>query len=221
MPRQLLAIGTKGHLMKTYSPEIEHQMRQFYQSLSEKDRRRYAAIEAKKLGHGGIMYICRVFACQYRTVVRGMEDLEDQAALQQTAIRTSGGGRPSAFETYENLDAVFLRVVHEHTAGSPMDDTIKWTHLTRQEIATAMKDAGIPISVTVVDQLLKKHHFRRRKAVKTRATGTNEQRNAQFENIAAIKTAAIADGNPVLSMDVKKKSSSATSTAKGRSLHKG
>ena len=72
------------------------------------------------------------------------------------------------------------------------------------EIATAMKDAGIPISVTVVDQLLKKHHFRRRKAVKTRATGTNEQRNAQFENIAAIKTAAIADGNPVLSMDVKK-----------------
>ena len=101
-----------------------------------------------------------------------------------------------------------------------MDDTIKWTHLTRQEIATAMKDAGIPISITVVDQLLKKHHFRRRKAVKTRATGTNEQRNAQFENIAAIKMASIADGNPVLSMDVKKKSLSATSTAKGRSLHK-
>ena len=46
--------------IEPYPPEIESQMHNFYQSLSEKDRRRYAAIEAKKLGYGGIRYICRV-----------------------------------------------------------------------------------------------------------------------------------------------------------------
>jgi hypothetical protein len=201
--------------MQSYHPEIERQMQQFYHSLSEKDRRRYAAIEARKLGHGGIQYVCRLFECNYRTLVHGLRELNDERAFDQATIRKSGGGRPSAFATYENLDTVFLQVLDAHTAGSPMDETIKWTNMTRQAIADAMGAAGIAISVTVVDQLLKKHHFRRRKAVKIRATGTNDQRDAQFENIATICAKATADGNPVLSMDVKKKSSLATSTAKG------
>ena len=201
--------------MPSYHPEIERQMQQFYHSLSEKDRRRYAAIEARKLGHGGIQYVCRLFACNYRTLVHGLRELNDAQAFDQANIRKSGGGRPSAFATYENLDTVFLQVLDAHTAGSPMDETIKWTNMTRQAIADAMGAAGVAISVTVVDQLLKKHHFRRRKAVKRCATGTNDQRDAQFENIATICAKATADGNPVLSMDVKKKSSLATSTAKG------
>jgi hypothetical protein len=201
--------------MPSYHPEIERQMQRFYHSLSEKDRRRYAAIEARKLGHGGIHYLCRLFGCNYRTLVHGLRELDDEQAFDQASIRKSGGGRPSAFTTYENLDTVFLQVLDAHTAGSPMDETVKWTNMTRQAIADAMCAAGVPISVTVVDQLLKKHHFRRRKAVKTRATGNNDQRDAQFENIATIRAKTIADGNPVLSMDVKKKSSLGTSTAKG------
>ena len=201
--------------MSSYHPELECQMQQFYHSLSEKDRRRYAAIEARKLGHGGIQYVCRLFGCNYRTITHGLRELDDEHALYQANIRKSGGGRPSAFATYENLDTIFLQVVDAHTAGSPMDETVKWTNMTRQAIADAMGAAGVSISVTVVDQLLKKHHFRRRKAVKTRATGTNDQRDAQFENIATIRAKTIADGNPVLSMDVKKKSSLAPSTAKG------
>lgn len=202
--------------MQSYHPEIERQMQQFYHSLSEKDRRRYAAIEACKLGHGGIHYVCRLFACNYRTITHGLRELNDEHAFAQATIRKSGGGRPSAFATYANLDTLFLQVLDAHTAGSPMDETVKWTNMTRQAIADAMRAAGIPISVTVVDQLLEKHHFHRRKAVKTCATGNNDQRDAQFENIAAIRAESIADGNPVLSMDVKKKSSSGTSTAQGR-----
>lgn len=206
--------------MHAYPLAIEQHMHRFYQTLSEKDRRRYAAIEALKLGHGGITYICRLFACDYSTVAHGIDDLTNETALQQQTVRRSGGGRKSAFDTIKNLDAVFLRVLTEHTAGSPMDETVKWTNLTRSEIALRMHEAGITISVTVVDQLLAKHHFRKRKAVKTVATGTSDQRDAQFANITRLKAEYQAAGNPILSMDVKKKSSSASSIGKARFMRK-
>jgi hypothetical protein len=52
----------------TYSPEIEHSMRMFHDSLSEKDRRRYAAVEAVKLGHGGIEYLATLLGCDPKTI---------------------------------------------------------------------------------------------------------------------------------------------------------
>jgi len=54
--------------MKSYPLAIEQHMHHFYQTLSEKDRRRYAAIEALKLGHGGITYICQLLDCDYSTI---------------------------------------------------------------------------------------------------------------------------------------------------------
>jgi hypothetical protein len=79
-----------------------------------------------------------------------------------------------------------------------------WTNLTRQEIAEQLRTEGISISVSVVDQLLAKHNYRKRKAQKRLATGTHPQRNEQFENIDQLKTQYQAVGNPVLSMDTKK-----------------
>jgi hypothetical protein len=60
----------------TYSPEIEQAMRLFHDSLSEKDRRRYAAIEAAKLDHGGTAYIAGVLGCDPKTIRQGQEDLD-------------------------------------------------------------------------------------------------------------------------------------------------
>lgn len=54
----------------TYSPEIEHSMQMFHDSLSEKDRRRYAAIEAAKLGHGGIAYVSILLGCDPKTILQ-------------------------------------------------------------------------------------------------------------------------------------------------------
>ena len=59
-----------------YSPEIEHSMRMFHDSLSEKDRRRYAAIEAAKLGHGGIEYVATLLGCDPKTIRQGQQDLD-------------------------------------------------------------------------------------------------------------------------------------------------
>ncbi len=190
--------------MQPYPAPIEAQMKRYYQSLSEKDRRRYAAIEAVKLGYGGQAYIGRLFGCHHETLALGLVELEDETALEQKRIRQPGGGRKSAFETITGLDAAFLRVLERHTAGSPMDETVKWTNLKRHQIAELLKDEGIDVSVTVVDQLLEKHNFRKRQALKTLATGTSEHRNEQFETIERLKQTYQAAGNPVMSMDTKK-----------------
>lgn len=190
--------------MRPYPAAIEAQMQRYYRSLSEKDRRCYAAIEAVKLGYGGQVYIRQLFRCHHETLQLGMRELQDETILQQERIRQAGGGRKSAFETIAGLDEAFLRVLERHTAGSPMDEQLKWTNLKRHEIAQLLQEGGIEVSVTVVDQLLKKHHFRKRKAVKTLATGTSEHRNEQFETIEHLKQTYQADGNPVISMDTKK-----------------
>lgn len=192
--------------MKTHTPEIERQMQWYYQSLSEKDRRRYAAIEASKLGYGGINYISKLLKCNYRTIAKGSEELNDSSVMSSPRIRRSGGGRKQALATIEGIDEAFLLVIGQHTAGSPMDEAVKWTNLTRQQIADLLKGEGINVSVTVVDQLLEKYQFRKRKAVKTKATGSSEHRNDQFENIERLQEQYLAAGNPIISMDSKKKS---------------
>jgi len=75
-----------------YPTEIEEQMKNLYQSLSEKEQRRYAAIEAKKLGYGGISYICRLFGCDPSSVKHGLSELENPLASTTNRIRKAGGG---------------------------------------------------------------------------------------------------------------------------------
>jgi Rhodopirellula transposase DDE domain len=193
--------------IKAYAPEIETQMRNFYNSLSEKDRRRYAAIEATKLGYGGATYIRQVFQCDDRTITRGQQELKSELSNQEPRIRQPGAGRKYVLATTEGLDDAFLNVLQNHTAGSPMDETIKWTNLSRPAIAEKLNEQGFKVSVTVVDQLLEKHDFRRRQAFKAEAGKKNiPQRDEQFKNIEELKQQYISEGNPVLSMDVKKKS---------------
>ncbi len=191
--------------IQPYSPEIEAQMRNLYQSLSEKDRRRYAAIEAKKLGYAGISYICRVLQCNDHTIRQGMKEIAKPLPEKENRIRQSGGGRKSVLETNPGLDTAFLRVLENHTAGSPMDEKVKWTNLTRGEIAMRLQEEGYTVSVTVVDQLLEKHDFRRRQAFKSEAGKQVPQRDEQFKNIEKLKQDYHEQGNPVMSMDVKKR----------------
>ena len=83
---------------------------------------------------------------------------------------------------------------------------VKWTNLSRRQIAKRMKDLGTPVSRDVVSQLLRKHGYRRRKALKKRTMGPRHpDRNAQFENIARLKRKYLRAGLPVIGIDTKKK----------------
>lgn len=76
-----------------YDKEVERAMKVFYDSLTEKDRRRYAAIEVKKLGYGGAEYISRILNVDDKTISRGKADLDDPQSLQQQGISKKGAGR--------------------------------------------------------------------------------------------------------------------------------
>ncbi len=91
-----------------YSEEIEKQMKAFFETLNEKDRRRYAAIEAIKLGHGGQKYISSVLGCHPQTVMAGIDEIVNGTEIPEERIRKPGGGRKKIIETVENIDDSFL-----------------------------------------------------------------------------------------------------------------
>jgi hypothetical protein len=104
------------------------------------------------------------------------------------------------------IEANFWEVLKDHIAGDPMRPEVKWTNLSRRQIAKLITALGTPVSRHVVSQLLRKHRFRRRKALKKKTMGPrNPHRNAQFENIARLKAEYLKAGLPVISMDTKKK----------------
>jgi hypothetical protein len=78
-------------LVTRYSEETVQRMRDFYRSLNEKDRRRYAGLEAEKLGHGGISYISEILGCDRKTVSKGIEELLDPPDLDASRVRKKGG----------------------------------------------------------------------------------------------------------------------------------
>jgi hypothetical protein len=79
-----------------YAPELVERVRRFYQTLSEKDRRRYAAVEAEKLGRGGVQYIAELFGCDPHTIHHGAQDIEQLPAdLAEGRIRKKGRSEES------------------------------------------------------------------------------------------------------------------------------
>jgi hypothetical protein len=76
--------------MVPYSPQIEQSMKTMYRSLREKDRRRYAAVEATKLGHGGIEYISTLLDCDPKTIHQGLVDLANLPDVPPDRCRKKG-----------------------------------------------------------------------------------------------------------------------------------
>ena len=155
--------------MKPYAPEHEEMMRRFYNSLNEKDGRRFAGFEALRFGHGGRSYIARVLGCSRNTVSKGAREVSGlpKGEVEQR-IRKPGGGRKPYYVIWgAQLAEKFLAVLREHTAGDPLDERVRWTNLTPGEIVAALRaEHDIVVSKYVVRKLLQKHNYRRRKAQK-------------------------------------------------------
>ena len=138
--------GIKQLLRIKYSEEIEKQMKAFFDTLNEKDRRRYAAIEAMKLGHGGQKYVSSVLGCHFQTVMAGTDEITNGTKTPEERIRKPGGGRKKVIETEENIDEVFFEILINHTAGSPIDNKVKWTNLSLKEISKAFETKSMNIT---------------------------------------------------------------------------
>lgn len=103
------------------------------------------------------------------------------------------------------LEENFLKLLAEFTAGDPMREGVLWTNLSRCEISRRLAEMGTPASRHTVRKLLRKQGLGQRKTRKKKSLGTHPDRNAQFQNIAKLKTAYLGKGEPVISIDTKKK----------------
>lgn len=153
-------------MITPYAKEIESQMQELHKRLSEKNRRLYAGVEALKLPYGGVSYIACLFGCSRDTILRGIKELKEEERLDQNRSRKSGGGRQPILEKHPEIHDVFLQLLKDHTAGDPMDETIKWTHLSCAHIGSLLADKGFKVSRNIVRKLLKKHGYVKRKALK-------------------------------------------------------
>jgi hypothetical protein len=141
-----------------------------------------------------------------RTISKGIK--EAAKAIQPcNKIRNPGGGRKSILENNPEIEVVFHRVIENYIAGSPMGEVV-WTHLKEKEIAELMskEKEGFVVSEHIVRQLLKKNNFKSRKMQKDAVMSEPEDRNLQFLKIEGLKEEYLKSNNPIISIDVKKKS---------------
>ena len=116
-----------------------------------------------------------------------------------------GAGRKTAIEQQPQLLVNFMALLAEFTAGDPMREGVLWTNLSRCEISRRLRDMDTPASRLTVRKLLKQHGLGQRKARKKKSMGAHPDRNTQFENIARLKADYLTTGDPVISIDTKKK----------------
>ena len=179
--------------------------KKFYDSLNEKDRRRYAAIESMRIGHGGQVYISQLFACDRKTIRKGIREVESfpRIVKHDSRIRIRSR-RKSESQDKKKLDDAFLSVMENYKAGNPMNRGQLWTNLSRSTIAQKLQEKqNIIIGDHVVKRLLKDHKFGQRKIYKKQTKKSVENRNEQFENIAIFKLEYAE--LPAISVDGKKK----------------
>jgi hypothetical protein len=202
-----------------YDAETEERMQILHSILKEDDRRRYAAVEAMKIGYGGVAYISRLLRCAPMTIDAGIteikmlqkckpEDRQPPAGPNRT--RRVGGGRHRKIdgEKGEALQLAFDEVLKPNTAGSPTDEEVKWTDLKPFQISLLLyNNKGIDASVYMVKQLLQDGGYRNRAPRKELITGSVDpvRRNEQFLYIFELEERYLDRGDPVLSIDTKKK----------------
>lgn len=108
-------------------------------------------------------------------------------------------------ERQPRLARNFLRILAEFTAGDPMREGVLWTNLSRREISRRLAELGTPASRHTVRKLMKQQGLGQRKVRKKKSMGAHPDRDAQFQNIARLKAAYLGAGDPVISIDTKKK----------------
>jgi hypothetical protein len=200
-----------------YDHAHEETMRLYYRSLPEDHRRRYAGVEALKIGFGGIAYVARVLGMSRRTVYAGIRELEamgddDHEPPQRPSgdakrIRRPGGGRPQATRRQAGLEQTLEDILEAHSAGSPTDPRVVWTDLKPMQLAGELLRRGFEIGRNTAARLLERAGYRRRSLRKELITGHVDphERDQQFRHIDALRRQAHARGNPVLCVDTKKK----------------
>jgi len=185
-----------------------HPIRKRFTSLSphlnERERRLFAATEALTAGYGGIAAASAATGVAVSTIGRGLKELSVLDTLAPDRVRRPGGGRKLLVEKDATLLDDLLALVEPSERGDPMSP-LRWTCKSLSQLTAALVAQGHRIGRTVVGELLHKQKFSLQANRKTREGDSHPDRSAQFIHINGSVKAALAAGQPVISVDTKKK----------------
>jgi hypothetical protein len=176
-------------------------------TLNEYQRRRFLSVEAKSIGRGGISLVSRMSGMSRQTLTEGVKQLDDPCAdiPEQGRSRKSGGGRKTVWEDRPEIFDELSDLVDAHTKGDPMR-LLLWTNKSLRNLSNALSLQGYVANKDTVGLMLKMLGYGLQADKKTLTVkSSHPDRDAQFEHINAEAKKACSGGNPVLSIDAKKK----------------
>jgi hypothetical protein len=172
--------------------------------LNERQRRLWAASEARSAGRGGVAATARATGMAVDTIRKGIAELESGERLAPGRVRRPGGGRKSLLETDPTILDEIERLVDEDSRGDP-ESLLRWTAKSVRQVAAALRETGHQVHFTSVATLMRLLGYSLQANVKTKEGASHPDRDAQFRHINRTAKAAVAAGWPVISVDTKKK----------------
>jgi DNA-binding transcriptional regulator YdaS (Cro superfamily)/transposase len=200
--------GVRDQLSRRFEVLLPH--------LNERQQRLALATEARLLGHGGVRAVAEAAGVSPTTVRSGVAELEaGEDPLPVGRARRAGGGRKPVNERDPGLVAALLGLVEPDERGDPMSP-LRWTTKSLRRLAAELTGQGHPVSAPTVGRLLREGGFSLQGTAKTLEGAQHPDRDAQFRYIADQVTAHQAAGEPVVSVDTKKKEHLGQLPAAGR-----
>jgi hypothetical protein len=172
-------------------------------ALDERGRRLWAAAESRAIGYGGDSVVSAATGLARQTIRNGRSEIERGVKLTGR-VRRPGGGRKRLQDTQPGLEGALEQLVDPVTRGDPMSP-LRWTCKSRAKLAAALTREGWCVSSTSVGRMLNKLGYRLQSVNKRNEGMSDPDRNAQFEHINATAEEYQAQGQPVISVDTKKK----------------
>ncbi len=186
--------------------------------LDERARRAWAATEALSLGYGGLSVVHRATGIALSTIRRGIEELTESDRPTLKRVRRPGGGRKSATSTDPSLVSDLEILVDSSTRGDP-ESPLRWTIKSLRRLSLELRAQGHQASHVLVARLLRDLGFSLQANRKVREGGTHPDRNLQFEHINRQVKGRLHRGEPVISVDTKKKELVGSFKNTGREWH--
>jgi hypothetical protein len=188
--------------------------------LNERDRRLALATEARSWGYGGIAAVHRATGVSKTTIHQGMSDLDDGAGGgPQGRVRVSGGGRKKAEAANPELLDALDALIEPETRGDP-ESAVRWTTKSTRNLADALTEMGHQVSHSVVAKILRAQGYSLQGTRKTLEGTQHPDRDAQFRYLNGLVAQFRAAGDPVISIDTKKKELVGRFTQSGQEWHR-
>ena len=171
--------------------------------LDERQRRLLLGCAARRLGRGGIKSVAAAAGVDPETVRRGAREVADGPVVTGR-VRGPGAGRPAVTATAPGIGAALERLVAPATRGDPQSP-LRWTNKSTQRLADELTGQGLVVGPRTVAGLLKASGYRLQANAKVVEGHQHPDRDAQFEYVNAVAVEFLAAGDPVLSVDAKKR----------------